>query len=116
MCAGNSAKFTAKAQGLDADVVCLDLEDAVAASKKEEARVTVVESLNTLDFGRSEVAVRINPLMTDLCEGDLTASLMVRVGAGVGGRGKRREGGRAVPRTSTTAVCVDAGPARARRH
>ena len=72
---GDSEKFTKKALDLDADVVCLDLEDAVAANKKEAARAQVVESLDKFDFGRSEVAVRINPLMTELCEADIEAIL-----------------------------------------
>eukprot|EP00729_Bicosta_minor_P014900 gene14900-33537_t len=72
---GDSEKFTKKALDLDVDVVCLDLEDAVAANQKEAARVQVVESLAKFDFGRSEVAVRINPLMTDLCASDIEAIL-----------------------------------------
>lgn len=49
-----------KAVTLGADVVILDLEDAVVASQKGEARRHVAEALNTVDFGRSARAVRIN--------------------------------------------------------
>ena len=66
--AGDSEKFTKKALDLDVDVVCLDLEDAVAASKKEEARQTVVESLAKFDFGpnwhlRSALVASSTPLL-----------------------------------------------------
>lgn len=50
----------AKAAELDVDCVCLDCEDAVAINRKAAARESIVELLQTVDFGRSDVAVRIN--------------------------------------------------------
>lgn len=50
----------AKAAELDVDCVCLDCEDAVAINRKADARESIVELLQTVDFGRSDVAVRIN--------------------------------------------------------
>ena len=47
---GHSLKMMTKAATSDADQVMLDLEDACAVSQKVEARKTVVEALNTLDF------------------------------------------------------------------
>ena len=47
---GHSLKMMAKAASSNADQVMLDLEDACAVSLKVEARNTVVEALNTLDF------------------------------------------------------------------
>ena len=47
---GHSMKMMAKAAASDDDQVMLDLEDACAVSQKVEARKTVVEALNTLDF------------------------------------------------------------------
>lgn len=47
---GHSLKMMAKAAASNADQVMLDLEDACAVSQKVEARKTVVEALNTLDF------------------------------------------------------------------
>ena len=44
-------------------------------SKKQEARDTIVDILNTVDFGYTDVAVRINPLMTDLAMSDLETLL-----------------------------------------
>lgn len=47
---GHSLKMMAQAAASNADQVMLDLEDACAVSQKVEARKTVVEALNTLDF------------------------------------------------------------------
>jgi len=50
-----------KAISLDVDCICMDLEDGVAENCKQNARVTIVKALESLDFGRSERLVRINP-------------------------------------------------------
>jgi len=51
-----------KAPESGADVVVFDLEDAVAPSRKEEARETVVEALTDPSFDPDcEVCVRVNP-------------------------------------------------------
>jgi citrate lyase subunit beta/citryl-CoA lyase len=57
---GSSERFIAKAVGLDADEIFLDLEDAVAPNEKASARERVIEALNTLDFGEKTVVVRVN--------------------------------------------------------
>jgi citrate lyase subunit beta/citryl-CoA lyase len=57
---GSSERFVAKAPGLEADEVFLDLEDAVAPNEKESARERVIEALKTLDFGATTVVVRVN--------------------------------------------------------
>src|SRR4051794_7055268 len=57
---GSSERFIAKAAGLEADEIFLDLEDAVAPGEKDAARARVIESLNTLDFGAKTVVVRVN--------------------------------------------------------
>jgi citrate lyase subunit beta/citryl-CoA lyase len=44
-----------------ADVIILDLEDAVSQQEKVDARFVVRNALSTVDFGASEVVVRINP-------------------------------------------------------
>ncbi len=61
---GIQQRFLAKATGSPADVIFLDLEDAVAAPAKETARGMVIEALNTLDWGRRTMAVRVNALGT----------------------------------------------------
>ncbi|MEL6267914.1 MAG: aldolase/citrate lyase family protein, partial [Pseudomonadota bacterium] len=47
-----------------ADVVNLDLEDAVAPDDKIQARKNVIEAINDIDWGRKTVSVRINGLDT----------------------------------------------------
>ncbi|MEM7528084.1 MAG: CoA ester lyase [Pseudomonadota bacterium] len=47
-----------------ADVVNLDLEDAVAPDDKIEARKNVVQAINDVDWGKKTVSVRINGLDT----------------------------------------------------
>jgi malyl-CoA/(S)-citramalyl-CoA lyase len=61
----SNPKFIDKALSLDADVVFLDLEDAVAPSNKVGARRNVIEALNDLDWGSKTVQVRINGLDTE---------------------------------------------------
>ncbi len=72
---GINLKMMTKAAGLNVDSVCLDLEDAVALSKKEEARELVIQALADLDFGRTERCVRINEAGSSLAEADLMAVL-----------------------------------------
>jgi malyl-CoA/(S)-citramalyl-CoA lyase len=47
-----------------ADVVNLDLEDAVAPDDKVEARKNVIQAINDIDWGNKTVSVRINGLDT----------------------------------------------------
>jgi malyl-CoA/(S)-citramalyl-CoA lyase len=61
---GSAQKMLPKAAASDADVVFLDLEDAVAPDDKAQARKNVVQALNELDFGDKTVSVRINGLDT----------------------------------------------------
>lgn len=59
---GSSEKMMAKAAAMAVDQVTLDLEDAVAPTAKNEARLKVAQAVNTLDWGRKTVCVRINDL------------------------------------------------------
>lgn len=68
---GNNVKMMAKAAGSAADVLVLNLEDAVPPSEKEAARERIREALGALDFGGKEVAVRVNGLKTPHAEKDL---------------------------------------------
>lgn len=56
--------FVEKAAQGTADVVFLDLEDAVAPSDKEQARKNAIVALNTLDWSGKTVSVRVNGLDT----------------------------------------------------
>ena len=61
---GSSPKFFEKAATGDADVVFLDLEDAVAPDDKPQARKNVIEAINDIDWGNKTLSVRINGLDT----------------------------------------------------
>jgi citrate lyase subunit beta/citryl-CoA lyase len=75
----SNPKALAKAREVDADVVIIDLEDAVAPDQKEAAREAAVRALYTGGFGHREVAVRINGLDTEWGRDDLDA--LARAGA-----------------------------------
>ena len=60
-----------KAAGCGADLVFLDLEDAVPAAFKDSARAKAIEALNDIDWGRTVRAIRINGLDTPWCHDDL---------------------------------------------
>lgn len=59
---GNRPRMLQKGPGLGADAVILDLEDSVAPQEKDAARFLVTRAIETIDFGDSEVMVRINPI------------------------------------------------------
>ncbi len=61
---GSNTRFLEKASQSMADVVFLDLEDAVAPSDKAQARSNVIEALNDLDWGGKTLSIRINGLDT----------------------------------------------------
>jgi len=61
---GSNPVFLEKAAKGPADVVFLDLEDAVAPSDKPQARKNIIEALNDLDWGGKTVSIRINGLDT----------------------------------------------------
>ncbi|HEY0697936.1 MAG TPA: aldolase/citrate lyase family protein, partial [Micromonospora sp.] len=61
---GSSVKMLGKAQGLPADQVFLDLEDAVAPLAKPDARKNVVAALNEGDWAGRTRVVRVNDLTT----------------------------------------------------
>jgi len=60
-----------KAPGLGADVVMLDLEDAVAPDDKPQARTNVIGALNELDWNGCSMVLRINGLDTHYCYRDI---------------------------------------------
>jgi len=61
---GSQPKLFEKAAASEADVVFLDLEDAVAPDDKVQARKNVIAALNEVDWGAKTVTVRINGLDT----------------------------------------------------
>ena len=64
-----------KATTLGVDCICMDMEDGVAPNRKVEARQTIVDALQNLDFGKSEKLARINPVGSGLEQADLQAML-----------------------------------------
>lgn len=60
-----------KAAQCGADLVFLDLEDGVAADKKELARSKAVDGLTGCEWGRTQRAVRINALHTPWAHDDV---------------------------------------------
>ncbi|WP_309612088.1 CoA ester lyase [Sphingomonas sp.] len=68
-----SEKFFEKAVRGPADSLFLDLEDAVAPSRRVEARTTAVQALNELDWGTKIVSVRVNGLTTPWAISDILA-------------------------------------------
>jgi len=68
---GSNARFLEKAAQGVADVVFLDLEDAVAPDQKEQARKNVIEALNDLDWTGKTMSVRINGLDTHYAYRDI---------------------------------------------
>jgi citrate lyase subunit beta / citryl-CoA lyase len=59
---GNRPRMIQKGPHLGADAVILDLEDSVSPEEKDAARILVARAIQALDFGESEVMVRINPI------------------------------------------------------
>jgi malyl-CoA/(S)-citramalyl-CoA lyase len=61
---GSSPQFFEKAAKGAADLIFLDLEDAVAPDDKEKARKNIIEALRDVDWGPKTMSVRINGLDT----------------------------------------------------
>ena len=53
-----------KAAQSKADIIFLDLEDAVAPDDKEQARKNIIQGLNDIDWGKKTMMLRINGLDT----------------------------------------------------
>ena len=61
---GSNYRFLEKAADSAADVIFLDLEDAVAPDDKVQARKNIIKALQELDWGTRTMSVRINGLDT----------------------------------------------------
>ena len=61
---GSNPAMFEKAAKSAADIVFLDVEDAVAPDDKAQARKNIIEGLNDIDWGRKTMMVRINGLDT----------------------------------------------------
>jgi citrate lyase subunit beta/citryl-CoA lyase len=72
---GSNARALEKAKTLPADVLILDLEDAVAPDAKAAAREQVATATKAKGFGPREVVIRINGLETPWGKDDLVAAV-----------------------------------------
>jgi malyl-CoA/(S)-citramalyl-CoA lyase len=61
---GSQPQMFKKAAKSAADVIFLDLEDAVAPDEKEGARRNIIKALNEIDWGNKTMSIRINGLDT----------------------------------------------------
>jgi citrate lyase subunit beta/citryl-CoA lyase len=57
----------------NADCIILDMEDSVPPEDKTDARFLIKHALQTLDFGKAERLVRINPVSTKFWKKDVEA-------------------------------------------
>ncbi len=70
---GSNARALDKGRTIAADVLILDLEDAVAVEAKEMARAAVAAAVNVHAYGKREVVVRVNGLGTPWIARDIAA-------------------------------------------
>ena len=70
---GNNPNMLTRGWLFGSDGVILDLEDAVAMSEKDTARILVSRYLEQGEFGNCEVTVRINGVDTEYWREDLAA-------------------------------------------
>lgn len=70
---GNRTKMIEKAKTLEPDALIFDLEDAVPPAEKGTARRMVREAMDSGDFQRFRIFVRVNAVTTGLLPGDLEA-------------------------------------------
>ncbi len=68
---GSKVDLFKKAASSNADIICLDLEDAVAPQDKEQAKKNVIQALKEVDFGNKTISIRINGLDTHYCYRDV---------------------------------------------
>lgn len=70
---GNNPGMMADAHIYGPDSIMLDLEDSVSMHEKDTARLLVYNALKTIDYGDTEMVVRINPLNTPYGKKDIEA-------------------------------------------
>ena len=70
---GNNPGMLRDAHIYGADSIMIDLEDSVSVNEKDAARLLVYHALTTLDYGQTEVLVRVNALSTPFGRDDYEA-------------------------------------------
>jgi citrate lyase subunit beta/citryl-CoA lyase len=75
---GANPRALEKAKSLSADMLILDLEDAVAPEAKAEARQVILDAVNERAYGAREVVIRINGLDTQWGHDDLKMAVSAK--------------------------------------
>ena len=70
---GNNPAMMQDALIYGPDSIMLDLEDSVTMTEKDAARLLVHNALKTIDYGDTEMVVRVNPLNTPYGKKDVEA-------------------------------------------
>lgn len=78
---GNNPAMMSDAMIYGPDSIMLDLEDSVTMAEKDAARLLVHNALKTIDYGNTEMVVRVNPLSTPYGKKDVEA--VVKAGVDV---------------------------------
>lgn len=78
---GNNPGMMVDAHIYGPDSIMLDLEDSVTMAEKDAARLLVYNALKSIDYGDTEMVVRVNPLSTPYGRKDVEA--VVRAGVDV---------------------------------
>lgn len=76
---GNNPAMMQDAYIYKPDSIMLDLEDSVSMAEKDAARLLVHNALKTIDYGDTEMVVRINPLSTPYGKKDIEAVIKAGV-------------------------------------
>ncbi len=71
---GANERALEKAKGIPADVLILDLEDAVAPDAKVDARGRVCAAVQSGEYGAKELAIRVNGIGTQWHADDIAAA------------------------------------------
>jgi citrate lyase beta subunit len=75
---GDDMRKIQKATTLGVDCICMDMEDGVALNRKAEARQTIAQALQSLNFGAAERLARINAIGSGFESDDLAVVLPAR--------------------------------------
>ena len=78
---GNNPGMMRDAHIYGADSIMIDLEDSVSVNEKDAARLLVYHALKSLDYGNSEVLVRVNGLNTPYGKNDYEAIVRAKPNA-----------------------------------
>lgn len=72
---GDDRRKIEKATTLGVDCICMDMEDGVAITRKQEARAVIARAMKELNFGAAERCIRINSFGSGFEKFDLAAAV-----------------------------------------